>query len=354
MVTVLLGLALSALAQERKAEPAADALPAIVERGPHHRVIQRTVSERDANGRTIQRLASYTELATGLHYLNERGEWTESREEIEIFDGAAVARQGQHQIIFAANLNSVGAIDLLDPSGQRFRSHVLGLAYTDAATGRSVMIAEAADCTGAVLPPNQVIYQNALAGDGVLADVRYTYTLGAFEQDVILLTAPPPPSAYGLADESSRLEVWTEFVELPEGTATPVVLKQESDAAARARMAEPDLADYRLDFGVMKMEQGHAFPLGDADPFSGDTVPTGKSMERLDGRVFLVEKADYADIRQHLAPLPKQAAATRPINQPGRASLPRRPDHAGGAPGNAGGSGASVSLANAPASVVCV
>jgi hypothetical protein len=143
--------------------------PVVVERGPHHRVTQRTLTERRPDT-TAERLSCYTEIATGLHYLNERGERLESRDKIEIFDGAAVARQGPHQVIFAANLNSVGAIDLLDPRGQRFRYHVLGLAYTDAATGRSVTIAEAADCTGAVLPPNQVIYQNALAGDGVLAD----------------------------------------------------------------------------------------------------------------------------------------------------------------------------------------
>jgi hypothetical protein len=313
---------------------AAPADPVVVERGPHHRVIQRTLTERRPDGTTAERQSSYTELATGLHYQNERGEWLESREEIEIFQGAAVARQGQHSVIFAANLNSVGAIDLLDPSGQRFRSHVIGLAYTDAASGRSVMIAEVKDCPGAVLPPNQVIYQDAFAGD-CLADVRYTYTLGAFEQDVILLTAPPPPETYGLAPESSRLEVWTEFVELPEGTATSVVLKQESDTAARARMAEPDLIDQRLDFRVMKMEQGRAFPLGQDDPFSGEGVLTGKSMERIDGRVFLIEKVNYRDVREHLELLPKQAAAARPTTPPGRALLPRRPDLPGGEPAHA-------------------
>jgi hypothetical protein len=279
----------------------------VVERGPHHRVIQRLVAEPQPDGSVSERLSSYTELATGLHYQNEKGEWIESREEIEIFEGAAVARQGPHQVIFAANLNSPGAIDLLAPDGKRFRSHVLGLAYTDYASGKSVMIAEVKDCVGAVLPPNQVIYQDAFAGD-CLADVRYFYTKAAFEQDVVILTAPPPPESYGLPSASTRLEVWTEFIEIPEGTMMAVALKQEADPAARQRMVEPDLLDQRLDYGVMKFEQGYAFALERGDPFGGASVATGKSIERVEGRVFLIEKVDYADVREHLQALPRQAA----------------------------------------------
>jgi len=283
-------------------------VPVITERGPHHRVWERTITETRPDGTVAERKSSYTELATGLHYKNDRGEWTESKEEIEIFQGAAAARQGQHQVIFAANLHSQGAIDLATPDGKRFRSHILGLAYTDADSGRSVMIAETKDSIGAVLPPNQVIYQGALDGD-CLADVRYTYTKSAFEQDVLILTAPPPPEAYGLNGATTRAEVWTEFIEIPEGTMTPVVLKQENDPVARQQMAEPDLIDQRLDFGVMKFEAGHAFPLDGNDPFDDAGVATGKSLERIDGRVFLIEKVDYRDIRGQLQALPQQAAA---------------------------------------------
>ena len=168
--------------------------PAVVERGPNHRVWQRTITSVLPNGRVAERKSSYTELATGLHYWKD-GQWAESKEEIEIFQGAAAARQGPHQVIFAANLHSPGAIDLLTPDGKRFRSHILGLAYTDYATGQSVLIAETKDCQGAVVRPNQLIYQDAFAGD-CHADVRYTYTKGAFEQDIILMTAPPSPAAW--------------------------------------------------------------------------------------------------------------------------------------------------------------
>src|SRR6478609_8708167 len=95
---------------------------AVLERGPHHRVVERVLAETLPDGTVRERKSSYTELATGMHYIKD-GQWQESKEEIEIFEGAAVARQGAHQVIFAANLNSPGAIDLVAPDGKRFRSH---------------------------------------------------------------------------------------------------------------------------------------------------------------------------------------------------------------------------------------
>ena len=67
----------------------------VTERGSHHRVIERTITETLPNGKTVERRSAYTEIATGMHYQNERGEWLESREEIEIIDGNAVARRTQ-------------------------------------------------------------------------------------------------------------------------------------------------------------------------------------------------------------------------------------------------------------------
>ena len=138
---------LTARAQEpvQGGDKAAVSEPRIVERGPHHRVWERTITEGLPNGKTVERKSSYTEIATGMHYQNERGEWIESREEIEILDGAAVARQGQVQAIWSANLNSEGAVDVLTPDGKRFRSHIIGLAYTDPVSGKSILIAEPKD-----------------------------------------------------------------------------------------------------------------------------------------------------------------------------------------------------------------
>lgn len=312
--------------------PAAQTTPAIIEKGPHHRVIERTVSEVQPDGTRRERQSSYVELATGLHYEKD-GEWVESREEIEIFQGAAIARQGQMQVVFEANLNSPGAIDLLDPAGGRFRSHVLGLIYTDYASGHSVMIAEIKDSIGQVLPPNQVVYADAFDGDCV-ADVRYTITKSGFEQDVILRTAPPSPAEWGLNPETTRLEVFTEFIEMPEAQVTSVVLKQEHDAVARQFMKEPDLIDQQLDFVGLRIGPGQAFPLdASTDPFSETTTPTGKSLERIDGRLILIEKVDYPSVRAQLGQLPPSAALNKArkvaLPDPGRTMLasllPSRP-----------------------------
>jgi len=249
-------------------------------------------------------------LATGLHYQRD-GQWVDSKEEIELFQDGAIARQGQHQVIFTPNINTAGAIDLLTPDG-RFRSHILGLAYTDAATGNSAMIAQIKDSTGQLVAPNQIIYADAFTD--FQADIRYTYTRAGFEQDIILREEPPSPVAYGLNPTTTRLEVYTEFLDPPMPSKEVTVLKQESNPILRAAMFEPDLVDERLNFGAMLIGSGNAFPLSvageetDADNF----IPVGKSWEQREGRVFLIEKVDYVDIQPHLLPLPKAAAVGRP------------------------------------------
>ena len=332
-------LVLTAQAQEpaQRADKARASEPVVVERGPHHRVWERKTVEVLPNGRSITNRSSYTELATGMHYLKD-GQWLESKEEIEIFQGAAVARQGQHSVIFAAQLNSPGAIDLLAPGGQRFRSHVLGLYYTDYASGRSIALAEIKDSTGERTAPNQVTYPDAFDGDCV-ADVRYSYTKAGFEQDIILRSAPPSPAEWGLNPETTRLEVFTEFIEAPEARVTSVTLKQETDAVARQTMKEPDLVDQRLDFGGWSIDQGQAFPVGsEADAFSESSVQTGKSLERIDGRLILIEKVDYPAVREQLGRLPKSASLKKDrkvgLPDPGQTMLarllPSTPTAAGG------------------------
>lgn len=296
-----------ASAQSPVKEESASKVPfSVVERGPHHRTWALVSEVKLRDDKVLYQTNSYTELATGLHYWKD-GAWADTQEMIEIVDGVAVAQRGPHTARFAANINTAGGIELLAPDGQRFRSHVLGLFYTDYVSGRTVPLAEIKDSIGALLPPNQVIYPDAFAGD-CSADVRYRYTKNGFEQDIILLTSPPSPAEWGLNPETTRLEVFTEFVEAPEAIVTSVILKEETDLVARQTMKEPDLIDQRLDFGGMIFGQGQAFPLGaDADVFGDSTVQTGKSLERIGGRLILIEKVDYPAVREHLGRLPKSA-----------------------------------------------
>lgn len=311
-----LGSGLLWLASGQAAAPPASAnpTPAVIvnERGPHHRVCHLPTADLPPAQPPPQPRPgqTYTELATGLHYFAD-GQWQETREEITIVDGVAAARQGPHQAAFAPNLNSPGAIELISPEGHRFRSHVLGLAYTDAASGRSVMIASVQDCAGALQPPNQVLYENALTGD-CRADVRYTYTRRGFEQDVILRQAPPSPAAFGLDPERTRLEVFTEFLELPAHRHTAVPIQREPDRTRAARMAEPDLVDHQLHFGTFTFGPGHAFLLPGTTRGPHPSIPTGKSLETIGGRRFLIEKMNYAALRESLARLPQTALQRRP------------------------------------------
>jgi hypothetical protein len=290
----------------RGAEPA----NRIVERGPHHRTWERTIEESQPDGRKVTRTTRTVELASGLHYF-DGAEWHETRELIEPHHNGAVAHRGPHKAAFAANLNTFGAIQLVDVNGQRFTSHVLGLAYTDAATGQSVLIAELKNCQGEIIPPNQIVYRDAFAG--LRADVRYTYMRDGFEQDIILREAPAgSPADYGLNPETTRLEVFTEFVEAPAGLATTEFLKIEQDPQKRMRMV--DFVDETLHFGALKIGKGRAFDL--QGKLRGD-LPVGKTWEVLEGRTFLIEAVEFEAVAPALNELPA-ANQARAVGQPAK------------------------------------
>ena len=255
------------------ANPAGATLPAttpdtIVSRDANSRVWERTVYEADASGSVVPQKNRYVELATGLHYW-ENDQWKESKEEIELYPGGAIARQGQHKVIFAYNLATVGAIDLQTPDGLRLRSHILGLSYFDTDSGQSVLIAEVKDSIGELIAPNQVLYEDAFTD--FKADVHYTYTKTSFEQDVVLRERPPLPEAYGLNSASTVLQVLTEFVAPPQ----PVIHENQIQTAMGARR------DQTMDFGLMKMVRGKAFDVGSSDgeaPVATRTAPSACKM----------------------------------------------------------------------------
>lgn len=292
----------------------------VVDRGPNYRTWQRTIQVGDPTKTTVEtKTSQYVELADGLHYWD--GQWKESQNLIELIGDHAVAQKGPHKVIFNANINTDGAIDVQAPDGKRFRSHLLGLFYFDAESGQSVQIARVKDSIGKLVPPNQVVYEDAFEGLAVAirADVQYIYTKGGFEQNVILLDAPPSPDQFGLGPRT-RLEVMTEFLQ-PPGPAKKInVLKAETDLLKRAKMVEPDLIDETLDFGSALFPVGKAFAAeGQAQPalnqpalirvpqFSAGDVPTGKRWLTIDNRTVLVESVDWSDLEPKLKNL-RQAA----------------------------------------------
>jgi hypothetical protein len=264
------------------------------ERGPHQRTWNKVLTWQDDQGRTVsQTNVAYVELESGMHYWEE-GQWTETQELIESYPDGAIARQGPHKVILANNLNTVGAIDLQLPDGQRLRSHILGLSYFDGATGQSVLVAGVKDALGWLLPPNQVVYTNAFTN--LNADVRYTYRKSGFSQDVILREQPPAPAEWGLNPATTRLQILTEFLEPP----APQVRVMTVNGA-------DGLVDERLDFGSLKIGRGKAFSFG-MENEAGRAVRVVKQWTVLEGRTFLVEEVPLMAIEPQLRVLPEKGS----------------------------------------------
>ncbi len=290
----------------RAQEPVPPPEARIVERGPHHRTWARVTEHPLRDGRVLYQTNSYDEIATGLHYFDfENGQWLDTQELIEPAEGGAVARRGPHKVRFAAQINTAGSITLTDPEGGVFRSHPLALYYMDATDGRYEMIAQVKDSTAVLVSDNELVYPDAFTG--FKCDLRFRYTKNGFEQDVILRQSPPPPEQFGIRAETARLCVVTEFLDAPAPERRAQVLRRLPDAGGPA-LAEPDLIEETLDFGLIKAYQGSAFPLGAEGDENEPVAQTGKTWETWEGRTVLVERTDYEQIKSHVERLPKSAA----------------------------------------------
>jgi len=290
-----------AFAQNTSVTVPADTAFRVVDSGPSHRVWQRETYELSPDGNVVSRVHKFTELASGLNYLDSNGLWVESQEKIEAFANGAVARQGQHTVIFASNLNTEGAIDMQCADGKRLRSNILGLMYVDTATGKAIVIGELQDSEGELVGDNQVLYPNAF--DGVKADVLFTYRRDGIEQDVILREKLPDPESFNMVSASTELEVFTEFIDPPTASVT--------DSTA----AQGQETDQSVKWGVTSLGHGKAFSLDGQDA----PATVFKRYTTVNGRHFLLEKTRYQDIQVPLSKLPEQASNARGVR--GLASL---------------------------------
>lgn len=269
----------------------------VLDRGPNHRRIRYVSTRTNQVGQVTLRTNNYTELGIGLHYWQD-GAWRETQELIESFEDGAAALRGPHKVIFNHNLNTEGAVDFETPTGVRLRSHVLGLGYYDVKSGKSVIFAEVKDSIGQIVGRNQIVYADAFAG--VRADVRYTYMKSGIEQDIILRAQPPAPEQYGLNANTTRLQVFTEFLNPP-----PI-----EKTSQRVRAGAEELVDEQIRVGGMRMGRGKAFSLDE----SKLAVPVGKQFLEVDGRSVLVEEITLASAQVDLQKLKRQSAAPTGTN----------------------------------------
>jgi len=294
-ICALAGLSIVGQAQQDRALPSFDAPSkvAVASRSAHERILEQVTLVAEEDGSTRSQTNTVVELATGLHYLDDAGHWADSVEAFELVPGAARAWKGHHRVTLAHNPNTPAAVQHRLPDGRLLSSHVHGVGWYDTATGESVLLAEIADSKGLLVEDNVIVYPDALQGD-VLADIRYTYTLSGFEQDIVLRGAPPAPEAFGLSSKTSRLEVWTEFDE-------PLEPDVRDTRAQSIAAAAPD-GDVELDFGSMKIGTGRYFRWGAEDESLGLMVK--EWIREDDGRRFLVEAVEYGPIAESLKNLP--------------------------------------------------
>jgi hypothetical protein len=261
--------------------------PRVVDRGPHHRTWETTREMPTPDGKTRTETGSYVELQGGLHRWTEQG-WVETNPRIEVFQDGAVARNLQYQAIFAPNLATPGAIDLLLPDGQRLQGHLLGLAYTEG--NQSVLIAEVKDCAGVIggAEQNEVTFSDAFTDFDI--SVQFVLQRDRISQNVIVHQQLPHPSEWGLT-EDAVLEVLTEFATFP-------AVRLEN------REAVEGLAAQHVTFDSMEFVSGKAFSVGD----EGNAAGVSKTWELFEGqRSFLVEKVPWRTIAPELGKLPPLA-----------------------------------------------
>ena len=268
----------------------------VKDREAHQQRVEIVTTQLDPNGNALSETNSYVQLESGLNFRNAQGEWEESRAEFVSENGWAVAKRGQHKVALYHNLNVEGAVVLHSPEGKRLRSHVYGLAFYDTASGQSVLIASVKDAEAQLVTDNELVYADAFTE--LAADVRYTYTKAGFEQDIILREQPPAPEQFGFNPETTRLEVWTEFVEAERPGKSPRTLNPE----AVAQGAEAPLVDEDLSFGELKIGQGRTFALGRED--EALSLVAKNWIETEDGGKFLVETVAVDSVSAGLEQLP--------------------------------------------------
>jgi hypothetical protein len=303
---------------------AANAQPAriVSEVGPNHRVWKSPEAPRQriqaasASPGTVsktsqppQAWASHegkgvVEIATGMNYWDGQ-QWLPSDPTFDIApDGSAfVADRIQHKIRLEPNLNtSDGAVSLTTPDGISLRFTPVAIALTDSVSGRTAIIAAITNCTGVLDESrSRVIFKNAF--DSLCADVVISIDRGTFESDVIF-TARLSPSEYGFPEDTSRIQVITEFYNspVPDQVVRPIYV--EKDQAVRLRRAVPDIMDSILGYGDFVIGTGRAFVTPAMSETNFPVVAVAKEYRTIGGRTFLVESLTYGGVKAALSSLP--------------------------------------------------
>ncbi len=229
----------------------------------------------------------------------------------------AVADFGPHKVSWAADIaDEGGTVDMFTPAGEELKSYIAGVYYLSADGQSSALIASLQSSTAQIVPPSQVLYQDAFAsaiqGVSVSIDALYHYDINSLSQDLVIRKQLPPPSALATAlanpnDPDLRLAVITVF---PGITQQPKLIPTPVNFDDPAPAAEPDTD---LIFSGARMIAGHAFLTGD----NPTPIPVAKSWQYIDQNWCLVESVPLSQIQNVLSQLPPATASLNPPNNGG-------------------------------------
>ncbi len=305
-------------------------------------------STQGSNNRNSPDRPCVVEVATGMNYWDGH-QWLPSNPEFQPTDYGFEANQVQHQVNLRRNLNATGAVKLTTPDGVVLESTPVGIALYDAASGRFLVIGAITNCHGVLVGSNQVLYANAFWG--VCADIVYTLDQGSFQQDV-LITGRLNPADYGFPNNTTRIQVLTEFYQTtrPAKIRRPIYVERKQ--AVRTQMASPDIVDETLSFGKMVFGRGVAYRAGES---SASGVSVAKEYRTINGRTFLIESVRYGSVGKLLDSLPnciRTAALSPPAAKFETAMIPkaRSVEAADSSPG--GSAGRLAKLEKRPAVVI--
>lgn len=243
--------------------------------------------------------SSYTEINSGLHFnAGTLANPMFKDADNTIFatkDGAEVTSLA-HKVRFGKQLStSTATIEhSIDGSSPVLSAPSL-LVYRDIETDQSVILARS-QSSELTFHDNNALYKDAF--DALHADVRYTVRKGNLEQDVLLHSKLPPPSVYGLNNESTVLTVLTRLFNLEDhvGDGRKIEDFSNQNSLVESERGLKELNTRSIKGPIVFKNNGHpAYQFARSyflpqDGSSVDRTPVSKRLVTLQGIHFLAEE----------------------------------------------------------------
>jgi hypothetical protein len=299
----ILWAAFLALPTHSAQSPPLNSEPVVLERGPHEQRIQYTTRTTDANG-TETETNSYVQLQTGLNRWSAQAQqYVAASPLIEVVNGHGIVQNTQHRAVFSQNLlDPNGTIDLLTPGGDRLVTQPVGIALTEADTGKSVFLAEVKPTQGILFDAQTFIYPNAF--DQFKASIAIRSHLAGIESDVILEEKIDRAlvEQFGINPATARIEIWHQVLQKPESRIAISKLARRDGSLDE---------DHTIHFRQMSIVPGNAYSLGAPElGLSQDgQLPVAKQWITAEGIDFLIEAIPFGQAEAHLNALPAPAQA---------------------------------------------